>query len=1385
MAGFAVPVLALLGSGALGAGPVAADEPDPTQVTEQAPEGSDDPAPAQGDPATVPDDGSGQGIEGAEGSAPAPGAEGPAGTSEATAATDEPVPAADAADEPAPAADAAVTEATPVPAAGQPATVVVHVGGDRAGDGGVSGLAGVTLGLFPSEGATAPVAAPWATATSDAAGVVTFTVPAEGTGTAYWVKGISGSGAYTLNPSLATAPITNPTSDTARTYAFQTPQLQQGGTYESGKDFMRQGGTNDYASSTGTWAPSRSNPDLPEQCGLDVALVVDLSASVLQANATQDLRRAATSYANALLGTPSRVQLISFGTTATTVSGLTSVSTQAGVDGLTRSINTLQPQSSSYTNWDGALRTVRQQDGAFDLAVVITDGNPTVLGDGSAGRNTRLAEVEAGIFSANALKSEGTHVLAMGVGDAVRSKNAALNLQAISGPDDFVQAADYEALAQELRDRVFERCAPSLTVVKQVAPADGGPAAPAAGWTFDASGDAVSATGTTDGTGAVNFPVTSDAGSGRTPVTVTERQQPGYTLQQQDGSNAVCTVKNKDNPLGTTLGVENTGTDGFTLSMGSGDMVSCTVVNAAPAELSTTVTADPTFERDYDWGVSKQVKDADGTWVDATERRSRPHTAQAFDYRVVVTPQGPQDSGYRVHGTVTVTNPNASAVPLTAVDVTVGGVPATVEIPDGATVPAGGQVEVPFTATMPQGTTAGTTAEVVATASWGDVTTPPATTEVAFAGVRPTETDRTVVVEDTAPELAQAYSLEERTLDATQGEQTFTYSRDLGAELGAGETGEYPNTASIPPTSDQPEQSDDADVTVRTGRDLLVEKAVAAQLHRTYAWSLEKDVVGDDVKEAGEDGTATFSYRVTATPGAATDSGWAMDGTITVSNPNPWPVDATAADLPELGEGVTCTVDGGTAQVPAAGPDGPGTTTFGYTCLFDGKPDLDGANVATVTWDPEQASSAHGTASHSVDVTEATWDKTVENETVTVVDDKTVEGQEIVLGQATWNPDGTPTTFTYDLTVDGPQEPATERQHTNTTWLREVPPIRDEETVTVLERPAYDLALREWVGELYRDGQLVSARNPDADDPGPDYDVPYAAFDKAGVDVRVGDVLVHDLHLFNQGNRPARVEELVDYLPEGLALATPEQLATVPGEDNTGWEPRDGKLFYTPAGDGIVIEPGHEAEVRLVLQVTEAALPTQGDDHRDVTNFAEISRFSGLVVTPQAEPQPASPFAASLRRLVPDHLFAAVSPLAAATPLAAPAGTWEQVADVDSRADAQNYTLVDGVVRYDKYENNEVDEHDTTDEWDTPVADVDNDEDDHDGNVVRVLSAVVPPTQPDEPGTPQQPATPQDPANPAAPVDPTDPTAPAVGGATEGSRGPAAQPAQQPAWWVG
>lgn len=195
---------------------------------------------------------------------------------------------------------------------------------------------------------------------------------------------------------------------------------------------------------------------------------------------------------------------------------------------------------------------------------------------------------------------------------------------------------------------------------------------------------------------------------------------------------------------------------------------------------------------------------------------------------------------------------------------------------------------------------------------------------------------------------------------------------------------------------------------------LTASVTAAASLARTYPWSIEK-VADATTRTVDASGKATFTYTVTARAGALSESGWALSGDVTVTNPNTYDggdITADVAVASDLGGGSSCTVTGGEdVVVPKAGD-----VTLPYTCSFSSAPAASGTVTATVTWDPAGPDTT-ASASGSTPVTFAVTSET--NKTVEVVDDKTVAGQRIVLDPAlTWSP-GLVKSYTYSLAVAG------------------------------------------------------------------------------------------------------------------------------------------------------------------------------------------------------------------------------------------------------------------------------------------------------------------------------------------------------------------------------
>jgi hypothetical protein len=187
----------------------------------------------------------------------------------------------------------------------------------------------------------------------------------------------------------------------------------------------------------------------------------------------------------------------------------------------------------------------------------------------------RFYDVESGIFSANAVKAEGTALVAVGIENGAPGPRD--NLRAISGPTANLDyyAVNPSQLAGLLRQFALRQCAGTVNVTKLVIPAarpgDLAAALPAPGWAFTAAPAGITPhQGSTGAAGAVSFA----AGTTAQPVTLTETGQPGYTLSPVNGANAVCTDSG-----GATVPVTNAGPDGFTVDAAGSDIVRCDVYN--------------------------------------------------------------------------------------------------------------------------------------------------------------------------------------------------------------------------------------------------------------------------------------------------------------------------------------------------------------------------------------------------------------------------------------------------------------------------------------------------------------------------------------------------------------------------------------------------------------------------------------------------------------------------------------------------------------------------------------------------------------------------------------------------------------------------------------
>lgn len=542
----------------------------------------------------------------------------------------------------APAAAALATPHSPSPNAGAPGpapqaiadgriAIEVRAGGDRDGaSNAVLPLAGAQFAAYDVGSVDADVSerTPVAWCTTDASGSCWMDLPArtgpEGSDRGYLVQAEAAPAGWTVNTRFRAGYTPwNPAP-----YRFHT-----GDSGDGAQPYLVPGPGEGPTASAGRWMFTRANPVIAPSCGLDVALLVDLSRSVANAGGTDELRAASLSFLDALTGTPSRLAVHTFA--AASPSGAGNLGWQSvadpggtGVATARAMLQGLTPSTTGGTNWDAGLRSLAPLAGDADLAIVLTDGNPTLALNPSVGdaTMTRFLEIEHAIASANSVKAAGTRVVAVGIGDG--TTGVPDNLQAISGHADGDQysVAGFGEVAAILAELAGANCAGVVNVTKTEVSADGATTAPGAGWEFTAraAGPTVQLDSSTGGFDAVAAGLTSANGgigfrslfAGTTPesrrLTITETGRDGFTLAGARcwlGADASATV-----PITPRA-------DGFEVDPVEGETVNCEVRNQRrPAE------PPPT----HDVGIDKVSVTAEGSV----------EPGETFDYTLTVTNHG-------------------------------------------------------------------------------------------------------------------------------------------------------------------------------------------------------------------------------------------------------------------------------------------------------------------------------------------------------------------------------------------------------------------------------------------------------------------------------------------------------------------------------------------------------------------------------------------------------------------------------------------------------------------------------------------------------------------------------------------------------------------------
>ena len=348
------------------------------------------------------------------------------------------------------------------------------------------------------------------------------------------------------------------------------------------------GATVQVPSSSRRWANAKDNPPLPDICGLNIALLFDESNSINDTEWGQ-MKDAAKSFVDALTGTPSRVALFSFASSAPagTTRPLASVRSVADATTLKNTISAMSQQGGG-TNWDAGLYQIAQSSENYDAVLFLTDGNPTFYGNPTlgSGRSTLPQYVEEAVHSANAVKAKsngnggGTRIIGVGIGIGGTS---ALNLAATTGPIDGSDyyTTDFDNLGQVLKDVATKLCGGTITVEKQIGTAfPGSSNSESNGWPFagviNSGGGVIDPTsGSTVNSNGFDGLLQFKLSGGTWPknVTVTETgNAPG--LGDFTFVDAKCSIN------GTNIGTLNQANRSITFSMELEDSATCIFLNS-------------------------------------------------------------------------------------------------------------------------------------------------------------------------------------------------------------------------------------------------------------------------------------------------------------------------------------------------------------------------------------------------------------------------------------------------------------------------------------------------------------------------------------------------------------------------------------------------------------------------------------------------------------------------------------------------------------------------------------------------------------------------------------------------------------------------------------
>ncbi|MFA6376177.1 MAG: VWA domain-containing protein [Candidatus Paceibacterota bacterium] len=313
-----------------------------------------------------------------------------------------------------------------------------------------------------------------------------------------------------------------------------------------------------------------TNPTLPTNCGLDVALVMDNSSSITSDGLDQE-KTAFRGLVSDLSGTPTEFAVVSFGATAQVKQVFTN-----NISSVNNAIDSLVYTDDVATNWEDALvkaQSVFPNRTNHDLVIFASDGDPTVNnGSNATGDTTDGNDLYNAIASANIIKNSNRRIITLGVGSNVTQAN----LVAISSADAYDHATDFAALGLLLKNIATDLCGGTINVTK-IIDTDGNPltiddqtisGTAVTGWNFNVAGQSF----TTDSNGdAISVDVKSKSG----PFSVVETSgSANYNF-----ATAQCIGASSSN--GTLDPITKTISG---IAVANNDIVSCTFYNTPKPE---------------------------------------------------------------------------------------------------------------------------------------------------------------------------------------------------------------------------------------------------------------------------------------------------------------------------------------------------------------------------------------------------------------------------------------------------------------------------------------------------------------------------------------------------------------------------------------------------------------------------------------------------------------------------------------------------------------------------------------------------------------------------------------------------------------------------------